>query len=151
MANLNLFSALHRYYPREGTNPRENQITEMLAQVLSHEPEFCVRLLESFSGRQLDSRRVLIKTQVPFTYGTGANVSTKYLDMVVFEDTGLEIELRAVFENKWESGEHVSLDETGQPESQLRFYEQYVDQYSGQPKLVSLVCSSSAPLGQLAQ
>jgi len=106
-----LFSALHKY------PPSENQITEMLAQVLRHEPS----LLKRFFNLDIVGEPV-VQTQVMVRTGGVA----KWIDLAIYEKHSDKHELLAVVEIKWWSGLNYSPDEEGILEPQTKFYQEFI-------------------------
>jgi len=120
----NLFSALHKYFPREDLSPKENQITEMLAQVLKHEAGFRNLLFEKWFGKLSIPSKVLITTQkaIPF------EELTKYIDLMIEDDSDDNRgTLLLVAELKWDSGPSYSLDNEGKRDIQTKNYEKYIN------------------------
>lgn len=126
---MNLFSALHKYVPRKDHSPQENQITEMLAQMFAHEPEFCCQLFRQWFPKHAPLTQPVVKTQLTALIEEDGQVLTKFIDLAVFDEIENQQTLAFVVEIKWWSGENWSRDEKGELVPQTKFYDRFIERY----------------------
>lgn len=123
----NLFSALHTYYQRADNSPQENQITEMLAQVVTWKPEFARFLFRRWFPALLELERPQVETQLSVKISEASLAGTKFIDLAVFDDVERGRELAFVVEIKWWSGANWSADEEGQSVPQTQNYNTFIE------------------------
>ncbi len=127
MTIRNLFSALHKYYQREDHTPQENQITEMLAQLLKHEPGFTKHLLSKWFPKVQPLIAPVPETQLSVRNAKDGKSTCKFIDLAVFDNVEDCRMLALVVEVKWWSGENWSVNERGMLVPQTESYDSYIE------------------------
>ena len=127
MNETDIFSALHKYFPRADKPPEENQITEMLSQVLKHEIGFARHIFTKWFPKAPPLSDPSFRTQVPIRIAYDSASQTKYLDLVVYDSAQDSTQLAFVIEIKWWADESFSLDPDGNSVPQTASYDRFVD------------------------